>query len=196
MHDGRTLAFYAAEAHRYAARYGWSCNKDLEHFLAILPPAARVLELGCGGGQDTAAMVQRGFHPVPTDGSPQMAAEASRRLGRRVQILLFHELEEIDQYDGVWASACLLHVPLTNLSDVLARIHRALRPGGWFYASYKAGEGEGRDCFDRYYNYPTETALVAAYKSAADWDTMMVRSRTGSGYDNLPTKWTTVLAKT
>lgn len=33
-------------------------------------------------------------------------------------------------YDGVWAGACLLHVPRDELAGVLARIHRALKPEG------------------------------------------------------------------
>jgi len=84
-----------------------------------------------------------------------MAAEASRRLGRPVGTLLFHELDAVEAYDGVWANACLLHVPRPELAQVLARIWRALKPAGYFYASYKAGSVDGRDKLNRYYNYPT-----------------------------------------
>ena len=54
---------------------------------------------------------RRGFDVTPTDGSPEMAEVASRRLGRPVGTLLFHDLDEVEAYDGVWANACLLHVP-------------------------------------------------------------------------------------
>jgi SAM-dependent methyltransferase len=66
----------------------------------------------------------------------------------------FDQLEESAAYDGVWASASLLHAPAAELTSDLARIHRALKPGGLFVASFKAGNGEGRDMFGRYYNYP------------------------------------------
>jgi hypothetical protein len=56
------------------------------------------------------------------DGSPEMAAEAACRLGRPVETLRFDQLDEHDQYDAVWASACLLHVPKADLQGVLARI--------------------------------------------------------------------------
>ena len=56
--------------------------------------------------------------------------EASRRLGRPVETLLFHDLDKVEAYDGVWANACLLHVPRPELAQVLARIWRALKPGG------------------------------------------------------------------
>ena len=51
---------------------------------------------------------------APTDGSPEMAAVASKHLGRTVETLLFHELDEVEAYDAVWANACLLHVPRTS----------------------------------------------------------------------------------
>ena len=65
-------------------------------------------------------------------------------------------------FDGVWANACLLHVPRTALPGILAKVQRALRPGGVFYASYKAGEAEGRDRFGRFFNYPDAAWLKAA----------------------------------
>lgn len=194
MRDEQTLTFYAQEARAYADRYE-GVSRNLGRFLALMPPAARILEIGCGAGRDTAAMIERGFDPVPTDGSPEMAAEASRRLGRPVRTLLFDEIDEVSEYDGVWAHACLLHISLRTLPDVLRRIHRAMRPGAWFFANYKAGQGEGRDKFGRYYSYPTESALVTAYTSAADWETVEVETQRGSGYDNQPTDWLAVLAK-
>lgn len=195
MHDPETLAFYGSEACAYVARYRGEQSHDLAGFLDRLPPAGRVLELGCGGGGDTAAMLAYGFDVVPTDGSPEMAREASAFLGRSVQVLRFEDLEYEEVYDGVWASACLLHVPLADLSTVLARVHRALQPGGLFYASYKAGVGEGRDQFGRYYNYPSVEVLGARYLAAGPWLSLQVDDQQGSGYDDQPTKWVSVIAQ-
>jgi hypothetical protein len=53
--------------------------------------------------------------------------------------LRFDQLDEHDQYDAVWASACLLHVPKADLQGVLARIWRALNlPGYSMRASRRA----------------------------------------------------------
>ena len=62
----------------------------------------------------------------------------------------FEELDAAGAYDAVWANACLLHVPEGGLVDILARIHRALNPGGRLYAGVKAGDGCDRDSLGRY----------------------------------------------
>ena len=80
--DEETLQFYRGNAEAYAGREITSRQARLTAFLALLPPGAAILELGCGAGGDTAEMLARGFDVRPTDGSPEMADVASRRLGR------------------------------------------------------------------------------------------------------------------
>ena len=99
-------------------------------------------------------MLAAGFAVRATDGSPEMAEVASRRLGRPVETRCCSmNSTSSDAYDGVWASACLLHVPSDEFAGILARIHRALKASGVFYASFKVGEDDGRDSLGRYYNY-------------------------------------------
>ena len=143
--DEETLQFYRGHAEAYAGRTFTSRQARLTAFLALLQPGGSILELGCGAGGDTADMLARGYNVRPTDGSPEMAAVASKHLGRTVETLLFHDLDEVEAYDGVWANACLLHVPRNELAYILRLIWRALKPEGVFYASYKAGDAEGRD---------------------------------------------------
>ena len=126
----------------------------------------------------------RGFDVRPTDGSPELAAEASRRLGRPVETLLFHHLDEVEAYDGVWANACLLHVPRTELAQVLTLIWRALRPGGHFYASFKAGEEDGRDALNRYYNYSSPEWLRDTYARAGNWSSLSIEEGRVRGFDD------------
>lgn len=182
--DEETLQFYRGNAEAYARRTFTSRQARLTAFLAPLPPGASILELGCGAGGDTAEMLARGFEVRATDGSPEMADVASKHLGRTVETLLFHELDEVDAYDAVWANACLLHVPRPELADVLARIWRALRPAGVFYASYKAGDGGGRDTLNRYYNYPSPDWLHATYAKAGRWNSLSIESGEVRGFDD------------
>ena len=192
-HDGTTLGFYAAEAEAYAGRGQAALHERLSGFLAELPPGARILELGCGAGQDGAAMLEAGFAATPTDGTAEIAREAERRLKVPVRVLLFGDIAEREAYDGVWANACLLHVPRRDLPAIVARIQAALRTGGIFYASYKAGTHEGRDRFGRYFNYPSPDWLRTVYGSSL-WSSLEIARATGTGYDDEPTEWLHVTA--
>jgi SAM-dependent methyltransferase len=183
--DEETLRFYGANAQAYAERE-IAKHTRLTRFLALLPAGATILELGCGAGAASAEMLARGFDARPTDGSPEMAAEASRRLGRPVETLLFHDINKVEAYDGIWANACLLHVPRPELAQVLTLIWRALKPGGHFYASFKAGQADGRDTLNRYYNYPSPDWLKATYSSAGSWSSLSIETGEVRGFDNEP----------
>jgi SAM-dependent methyltransferase len=191
--DADTLGFYGAEAEIYAGRARELGEARLRRFAELLPAGGLVLELGGGGGQDSAALLGLGLDVTPTDGSPELAAEAQKRLGRPVSVLLFEDLVAEAAFDGVWANACLLHVPRPALAGILARVHLALRPGGAFYASFKAGEADGRDRFGRYYNYPDADWLRTAY-GAERWSSLDIDEDLGGGYDQEPTRWLHVTA--
>ncbi len=145
MSDDPTLRFYAENATEYAAHRTRPTGEPLARFLAALPKGAKILELGCGNGEDAAFMSANGFDVDATDGTPELAAEAERRLLRPVTVLRFDDIAAEDRYDGIWASACLLHVPATQLPDILAKVRRALRAPVLFAASFKAGMGESHD---------------------------------------------------
>ena len=184
--DDETLQFYRRNAEAYA---GWAKapSTRLKGFLALLPPGGSILELGCGAGNHSAVMLADGFKVRATDGSPEMAEIASRRLGQRVDAVRFDQLDEQEAYDGVWASACLLHVPRDELTGILKRIRRALRGDGVFYASFKIGEGDGgRDSLGRYYNYPSPEWLATAYAAAGPWQSLTSDTSEIQSFDKTP----------
>lgn len=195
MADASTLQFYAANAVTYVRHGDNQPGEQLLAFIRALPLGGRVLELGAGSGRDAAHMLAQGLAVDATDASPDLAAEASKRLGRPVRQMQFNELDAEAEYDAVWASASLLHAPAAELTEDLARIYRALRPSGLFVASFKAGSGEGRDTFGRYYNYPDADTLRAHYQAAATWADLTLVSVMGSGYDNVPTPWLWMTAR-
>jgi SAM-dependent methyltransferase len=183
--DEATLRFYGANAERYAA-WAKAPSARLVGFLELLPQGGSILELGCGAGNHAAEMLARGFVLRATDGSPEMADVASRRLNHPVEAMRFDQLEAREAYDGVWASACLLHVPRRDLGTILARIHRALKSDGVFYASYKIGEGEGRDSLGRYYNYPSAAWLAETYAASGPWQTLSSDLSEIKSFDDTP----------
>jgi len=183
-----TTSFYADNAETYATRDRKPPTKRLDAFLAALPEKARILELGCGGGQDCAYMLSKGFDVTPTDGSAELAHEAEKLIGRPVTVMRFEELSANEEFDGIWAEASLLHVPRADLAGVLALIHNALKQDGIFHASFKAGTAEGHDGFGRYYNYPSREWLQELLVTGG-WRNVMINQADGGGYDNRPTRW-------
>lgn len=107
----------------------------------------------------------------------------------------FDELAAEAEYDAIWAAACLLHVPRAGLSDVLARIWRALKPGGLHHASYKVTGAEGRDRFGRLFNQLTLGELVATYARSGPWEVVAVAEYDGIGYDGERVPWVAITAR-
>lgn len=73
----------------------------------------RVLEIGCGTGEDAVRLALRGVHVMATDPSPamlQVAAEKARQLGctQRIEFrcLPMERLHELagERFDGVWSN--------------------------------------------------------------------------------------------
>lgn len=194
-HDKATLRFYADEAPAYAAQGRDSPSRRLTAFMERLAPGAHVLELGCGDGRDSEAMLARGFDVDPTDGAEAMAAQAAKRLGRPVRVMRFDALEAAEVYDGVWANACLLHVPRPALTDILSRIFTALRPGGIHAATFKTGGVEGRDGLGRYFNYLSADQAEAVYRGSAAWEIASIQTYAGGDYEGGRRPWVAVTVR-
>ncbi|MBL0923468.1 MAG: class I SAM-dependent methyltransferase [Sphingomonadaceae bacterium] len=193
--DPETLEFYAAEAATYVACRPDDVNPELPAFLELLPVGARILELGCGGGTDAEYMIAKGFDVELTDGVAEMAAQAEARLGRSVKVMRFDELDAVEAYDAVIACASLLHVPLEELTAILARTWRALKPAGWHLATYKTAGAQGRDEHGRYYNYLSGDEADRQYRKAGAWASINFRERAGIGYFSAPAQWLEVVAQ-
>lgn len=194
MSDPDTLAFYDREASEYVKQFVKGSDRFLDDFLDRLDPGAQVLELGCGGGRDAQRMLERGFVVDMTDGSQGMAAEARQRTGQAVRLLRFDELEAVEAYDAVWAHASLHHQPLAGLGAVLARVQRALRPFGWFFANYKLGQGDARDAFGRLYNFAPRQVLLDLYTDSG-WLLEDAHDYRDGGLDKVMRDWIAITAR-
>ena len=187
MSDPATLAWYEEKAQRYLSKICGPANRHLDPFLDRLAPGARVLELGCGAGQDAAHMMARGFSVDATDATAAMVRLARER-GVAARRMRFDQLAADQGHDAVWAHACLIHVARADFPGVLTRIYRALVPGGWHFANFKLGDGEGRDPLGRLHNFPGEAWLALAY-SRAGFEIAEAETYRGQGADGVVRDW-------
>ena len=128
-------------------------------FLKLLPSQAYILDFGCGSGRDTKAFLEYGYRVDAVDGSAELCRMASELIGRFVKQMLFEELSAVEQYDGIWACASILHLPRKELGGILQKISDALKPGGVLYTSFKYGDFEGIRG-GRYFTDLTEESLA------------------------------------
>ena len=171
---GRTLTYYDRHAEAFIER---TADVSMEHvygpFLALMPPAGRILDAGCGSGRDAIAFVKRGFEVTAFDGSVELVRLASDRTGLSILHLTFDEIDWRDEFDGVWACASLLHLPSRDLHAAIQRLVHALRLGGVLYVSMKAGQSEG-EREGRWFTDATPSTLTAILASTNQLDVLAV----------------------
>jgi len=97
----------------------------------LLAPQAgeRILDLGCGDGELTAALAGFGCDVVGVDGSPAFIDRVRAR-GLRAQVMDGHDLRFDAEFDAVFSNAALHWMKRPDA--VIAGVWRALRPGGRF----------------------------------------------------------------
>jgi SAM-dependent methyltransferase len=151
--DDPTLRFYETRALEYAQatrRRAW-VPLAMEFAQNI---AGQVLDLGCGAGYDLELLASRNNRVVGLDYSMQMAAIARANSGLPVVVADMRAIPFCpDSFDGVWASASLLHLPRMDMAGALQEIVRVMKPGGRFLASLKMGRGDLTDGDGRSFKY-------------------------------------------
>ncbi|MCL2356842.1 MAG: class I SAM-dependent methyltransferase [Defluviitaleaceae bacterium] len=98
-----------------------------------------LLELGAGPGHDSKFFAERGLEVTAIDLSPEMVRLCKEK-GIDAREADFYNLAELGKkFDCVWAMNSLLHVPKTDLREVLQGIFDVLNPGGFFYMGVWGG---------------------------------------------------------
>jgi len=140
--------FYEQGAAAYANR--WADRSFALHlyerFVSLIGHGCLVLDLGCGPAHDSAELAARGLRPVACAIARAMLYEARSHdavRGLLVQCNLRVLPFETALFDGVWASASLLHIKKQDVSIALSEVCRVLKSGGIFYNSMQEGEHDG-----------------------------------------------------
>ena len=166
-----TLTYYNQNARPFAtSTVSVDFTATQARFTAHLPQGGTILDFGCGSGRDTKHFLAQGFQVTATDGSEELCKLASEYTGIPVKQMLFQELDEVEQYDGIWAWSSILHLPLEELISVLGKMSTALKPHGIIYTSFKYGDFAG-ERNGRYFTDMTETTFAALMQNIASLET-------------------------
>ncbi len=180
-----TVASYDASAAAYAAgRTDPTPDQQAlyDGFAGLLENGARVLEVGSGAGRDAEELERRGLSVRRTDITPGFVA-LLRAAGHTAAVVdpLVDDLADPERdapYDGVWASASLLHVRREDLPRVLTHLAAVTRAGGVLQLAVKEGDGarfstHGHVAGPRHFTYWRAEALRAVLDGAG-WDVRSV----------------------
>ncbi len=109
-------------------------------FLKHVRQGGAILDAGCGSGRDAKAFADAGYVVTAFDASAEMVRLARRHTRLAVQHMTFEQMEWKSQFDGIWASACLLHVRRNDLLATFSKFAQALTLGGAWCLSMKQGD--------------------------------------------------------
>lgn len=151
-----------------------------DRFLKYISSGGKILDLGCGSGRDTKCFLEAGYQVTAIDASQELCLKATEYTGINVRCTRFEELNDVKEYDGVFACASLLHVQEGDLPDILTKINKALKQQGVLYASFKYGDFAGeRD--GRYFHDMNEVSVeelfitVSGFRIEEVWQSHDVR---------------------
>jgi SAM-dependent methyltransferase len=101
--------------------------------LRVAPTNCRLLDVGCGTGVFLEVAIAAGIDGYGIDASQEMIDVAQRRVGSdRVRVQRMQHISGENKYDVICALSWTIHYCETEseLGDIVARCHRALRAGG------------------------------------------------------------------
>lgn len=144
-HVKKTIAVYDAMAQKYAKKLDdFAPLPEQERFISLLPPRARILDVGCGPGRDADYFATKGFRVTGVDLSEKLLEIARARVPQAT--LYKQDFQRLrfpkQQFDGIWACASLLHLKRREVPMVLRKFFRLLKSGGTLFIMVKEGSGE------------------------------------------------------
>lgn len=107
-------------------------ESDRRKFIEFMPDGAKILDCGCGPGQDSEVFAKLGFNVTGIDITPEFVDMATRRVPEASFIQM--DMMEIDlppdSFDGIWASFSLLHIKQIDISKVLSSLRYIMKING------------------------------------------------------------------
>jgi len=115
----------------------WKERDDLQseewrQFTAAVRPGGSVLDLGCNSGRDTRQLLDLGYRVTGLDVSEQALRLCREQCpeARTIKMSLLDLADLKEQFDGIWFTYVLVHVPFRLVPQALAALDSVLHPEG------------------------------------------------------------------
>jgi SAM-dependent methyltransferase len=134
----QSVAVYSDAAAEYEANHAPKMAAPAARFAASLSLPSLILDAGCGPGRDLARFVEHGHSARGVDLNPIFVARADAHAPTsQCDLRVVAEQFATATFDGIWASASLVHLSQLETLDVLRQFAGLLRPGGKLFACVK-----------------------------------------------------------
>ncbi|WP_026875036.1 class I SAM-dependent methyltransferase [Jiangella gansuensis] len=135
---------------------------------AMVAPASRVLDAGCGTGRTSAVLHERGHTVVGVDADPELiAAAAHDHPGPRFVVADLAELDLGEQFDAaLLAGNVMVFLAPGTETEVLRRVSGHVRPDGPILVGFHVNRHLSLADFDRY----VDDAGLRVEHRFATWD--------------------------
>lgn len=163
-------------------------------FLEQIPEGGTILDMGCGSGRDSKFFKEHGYDVYAVDASEMMIEHTSRFLGDRAVLAAFDEYEPDVMFDGIWASASLLHVPEEEMVKTVRRYFDMLKDNGVFHMSFKVRDEHFTKGLRSFTCYDKER-LRAMIREVGGLQEISVYTTEDMREDNFGEKWVNGLFK-
>lgn len=190
-----TVSYYNDNADQYFKK---TVNVDMsacyDRFLKYVVPGGRIIDIGAGSGRDIKFFKDRGYFIEGIDASDEMCRLASEYTGIEVRCEKIQDWLPQKEYDGIWANASLLHLPIDEIEELICRVQDYLNIGGVLYLSMKKGIRTGCDNDGRFFtDFSDEYVQQIVAKSTAF--EMMELWETEDGMSRGEFKWLNLILK-
>lgn len=115
----------------------WNERDDLQseewrQFAAAVKPGGSVLDVGCNSGRDTRELLDLGYRVTAVDVSEQALRLCREQCpeARTIKMSLLDLGDLKEQFDGIWFSYVLVHIPFKLVPEALATLDSVLHPEG------------------------------------------------------------------
>ena len=108
------------------------------------PMGGKIIDVGCGPGNDTGFMTSKGFEVIGIDLSKEMLNIARQKFPK----INFkqQDIRELDfpanSFEGIFASFSLIHIPKKDISVILNKFYKILKRDGVIYIGLQTGKSE------------------------------------------------------
>ncbi len=159
-----TLKFYYDNAESFTANTLNADMSDARNKFLKYVKSRKILDLGCGAGRDTLAFSNAGYEVTAMDGCKSLCEQVKKISNAKVLNMTFDAINFVNEFDGIWACASLLHVSSSEIIAILEKVIKSAKYNSPIYMSFKYGEFEGMRN-GRFFNDYTEDKFKSLIKN-------------------------------